>query len=203
MGYNGNLYVSNSTTLTVNGSLYVESNGSLYLNWYANLYLYGTATIWGYLYVEYYSYLYVYSQLTVESGAGLYNSYSAYTQVESGGVLTLIGWMDVYDGATLSVVNGGRIRIERDGGMSISYWAGMTVEGVVQVFGSFTLYYDGHLNVYGDGRIQAYRSIYISGQMFGGGRIEVLRRETQINDCYGNRLIVFDRTYGYTSTLIA
>lgn len=203
VGYNGSLYVSNSTNLTVNGSLYVDSNGYLYLNWYANVYLYGTGTVWGYMYVEYYSYLYVYSQLTVESGAGLYSNYSAYTQVESGGVLTLIGWIDVYDGATLYVVNGGRMRIERDGGMSISYWASMTVEGVVEVFGSFTLYYDAYLNVYGDGRIQAYRSLYISGQMFGGGRIEMLRREAQILDYNGNRLIVFDRAYGYAPTLIA
>ena len=203
VGVNGSLYVSNSTNLTVNGSLYVDSNGYLYLNWYANLYLNGTGTIWGYVSVEYYSYLYVHSQLTVELGAGLYSNYSACTQVESGGVLTLIGWMDVYDGATLYVASGGRMRIEREGGLGVSYYANVTVEGVMDAFGYFSLNNDAYLNVYGDGRIQAYRSLYISGQMFGGGRIEMLRREAQILDYNGNRLIVFDRAYGYAPTLIA
>lgn len=203
VGYNGNVYVSNSTSLSIYGSLHVDYNGYLYLNWYASLYVYGTGTIWGYVYVDYYSYLYVYGLLTVESGGGLNVTYSGYVQVESGGLLTLIGWLDVYDSASVYVTYGARVLIERDGGLGISYYASLTVEGVMAVFGYFSLNYDAYLNVYSEGRMRVYSSVYISGQMYGGGRIDLMRREARIYDYNGNSLIFCDHAYGFGQTLVA
>jgi hypothetical protein len=203
VGGSGSLYISYYCNAYVYGSLFVDWSGYVYLYYNAYLYLEGgsSTTIQGYVSSDYYSSLYVYGNATINSGGGLTLYYGSYLQVESGGLLTLAGWIDAYDGSSAYVVSGGQMLIERDGGMGVSYYASLTVDGVVDAFGSFSIGYDAYLSVYG--RVRVYRSLYISGEMYGGGRIDMMRRESRIYDYNGNSLIFFDQAHGFGQTLIA
>ena len=70
-------------------------------------------------------------------------------------------------------------------------------------FGYLYIHYDAMLFVNYGGEMRVYRDIYISGQMYGGGKILMLRREGQIRDGDGNSLFKLDQAYGHGQQLIA
>ena len=63
--------------------------------------------------------------------------------------------------------------------------------------------HDGLFYLYADGLVRAYKDIHVSGRTFGGGRIEMLRREGRILDYDGNSMFALDRAYGFGQARIA
>jgi len=59
------------------------------------------------------------------------------------------------------------------------------------------------LSVNYGGEMRVYRNIDISGQMYGGGKILMLRREGQIRDGDGNDLFKLNQAYGFGQQRIA
>ena len=73
--------------------------------------------------------------------------------------------------------------------------------GLVEDFGYLYIHYDAFLYV--GGEVRVYRDIYISGQMYGGGKIVMFRRDGQIRDGDGNSLFKLDQAYGHGLQRIA
>jgi hypothetical protein len=198
----GTIYLLASTSLSINGSLTIESGGYVGVD-SSSLYLSGSVTIRGYLGVDYYSAAYVLDLLSVEPGGSLNAGNGGRVQVESGGRLAISGQVEVYDNAALYLSAGTQMLLQRDGVVNVYLYGELTIEGLAEIFGSFSLDTYTFLNVTGGGRMRVYRTIQLSGQMQGGGRIEILRREAAIHDSQGNSLIFFDRAYGFGQALIA
>jgi len=82
--------------------------------------------------------------------------------------------------------------------LKTSVRSSFTWYGLIDVFGYLGVHQDGHLRVYSYGLINVYKDIRISGQLTGGGKIVMLRREGRIldfNDNAGPRLWVRPGAY--------
>lgn len=203
VAFGGTLYLLAATSLSINGSLTIDSGGYVGVDSGSSLYLSGSVTIRGYLGVDYYSAAYVHDLLSVEPGGSLNAGNGGRVQVESGGRLAIRGQVEVYDNAALYLSAGTEMVLQREGMLNVYLYGELTIEGLAEIFGSFSLDTYTFLNVTGGGRMRVYRTIQLSGQMQGGGRIEILRREAAIHDSQGNSLIFFDRAYGFGQALIA
>lgn len=71
------------------------------------------------------------------------------------------------------------------------------------MFGYLGVHQDGQLRVYSYGLINVYKDIRVSGQLTGGGKIVMLRREGRILDYNDNTVFVLDRAYGVKPARIA
>jgi len=95
--------------------------------------------------------------------------------------------------------------LSRSSGFDAYYWGYLSVDsgGLVDVFGYMGIHYDALLFVNYGGEMRVYKNIDISGQMYGGGKIVMLRREGQIRDGDGNSLFKLDQAYGHGQQRIA
>jgi len=75
--------------------------------------------------------------------------------------------------------------------------------GRCEVFGYLGVHQDSQLRVYSGGLINVYKDIRVSGQLTGGGKIVMLRREGRILDYNDNTVFVLDRAYGVKPARIA
>jgi hypothetical protein len=185
--------------------------------------LWGTTEgeIWSSGYLEVYGDFYLDgAMMTVE---GLFSVYSGTAYFQYGASLTITnGYWEVYGGAYIegsSVELQSGLYIDYGGYVELYDYAALTVTqyGYIDVYGSLYLYYypvielfgflgldeSGYLYVDYESRINAYRHLYLSGRMFGGGRIAMLRREGRIFDYYGNSLIELNHAYGFGVTQVA
>jgi hypothetical protein len=178
----------------------IWSSGQLEVQ--TNFYLDGaTMTVDG-LFSIYGGYANIQYGATLNVVSGYWELYSAWAyieysniSVESGVYIDYGSGVDMYDYATLTIQQYGYVDVY--GNLYLYYYP------VVEVFGLFGLEENGYLYVDYQSRINVYRHIYLSGRMYGGGRIVMLRREGRIFDYYGNSLIVLDRAYGFGVAHIA
>jgi len=140
----------------------------------------GIANIGGYVHCYYYSGIYVYGELTVTSYGYIEAVYSSEITCESSGLLTVDGYLLVAEDGSCRVY--GPMTFSRSSGFDAYYYGYLSVESgsVVDDFGYLYIHYDAFLYV--GGEVRVYRDIYVSGQMYGGGKIVMLRREGQIRD---------------------
>lgn len=181
-----------------------------------------TAEVWSSGYLEVYSNFYLDgATMTVD---GCFAVYGGYADIDYGATLTIAsGYWDIYGwayieyGSSISIEGG--LYIDYSGGVDMYDYPTLTIQRygyvdvygylylyyypVVEVFGYFGLEENGYLYLDYESRINVYRHIYLSGRMYGGGRIVMLRREGRVFDYYGNSLIVLDRAYGFTVAQVA
>ena len=140
--------------------------------------------------------------MTVSSYGYIEAVYSSEITCESSGLLTIDGYLLVADDGSCRVQ--GPMVLSRSSGFDAYYWGYLSVEpgGTVDAFGYVSIHYDALLYVNG-GEMRVYKDIYISGQMYGGGKILMLRREGQIRDGDGNSLFKLDQAYGHGQQPIA
>lgn len=168
------------------GTVLVESNGVADIGGYVNCYYYGV--------------IFVYGELTITSSGYIEAVYSSEVTCESSGQLTVDGYLLVADDGSCRVY--GPVTFSRYAGFDAWYYGYLEVNsGVVDDFGYLYIHYDAFLFV--GGEIRVYKDIYISGQMYGGGKIVMFRREGQIKDGDGNSLFKLDQAYGHGQTAIA
>lgn len=168
-------YLESSATTTVEGQLIIESGG------YADIYFDGVLTLevgggwqnYGYCYIEWHGQAIVRDDFSIESG----------------------GYLDLYDYSVLTIEDSGAVFVY--GTLSVSW------NGRCDAFGYLGVHQDGHLRVYSYGLINVYKDIRISGQLTGGGKIVMLRREGRILDFNDNPVFVLDRAYGFGQARIA
>lgn len=160
----------------------------------------GIAYIGGSVHCYYYSAIFVYGELTVESSGYIEAVYSSEITCDSSGVLTVDGYLLVADDGSCRVY--GTVTFSRYAGFDAWYYGYLEVNsGVVDDYGYLYIHYDAFLYV--GGEIRVYKDIYISGQMYGGGKIIMFRREGQIKDGDGNSLFKLDQAYGHGQMAIA
>lgn len=223
--------VQYSAYLNVYGELNIDDTGSLYAAYdgYVDV-LGGTVTVYGY--IELYDYCYmnvdggtvtvesngvasidgyvycysasginVYGELTVTSYGYIEAVYSSEITCESSGLLTVDGYLLVADDGSCRVY--GPATFSRNGGFDAYYYGYLEVDsgGVLDDFGYLYIHYDAYLFV--GGELRVYKDIYISGQVYGGGKIVMFRREGQIRDGDGNSLFRLDQAYGHSQMAIA
>lgn len=210
----GSLYVSGSGQVYLQYSCSLSVYGWLDLDWSSAFYLYDNAnltldsgsnsTVQGYLAVEYNSYAYFRGAVEVPNGGSIWVSNSSSLYLEYGGVLNLHGEVTLDDYAYSNVYDNGRVIIYADGSFYVQNYAGYSVDwnGTVEVFGRFSVAPESYLNVNYAGLMRVYREFYLSGQLSGGGRIDMMPREARIYDYSGNPLIYFDHAYGFGQTLV-
>jgi len=63
--------------------------------------------------------------------------------------------------------------------------------------------HDGLFYLYADGLVRTCKDIHATRRTFGGGRIEMLRRDGRILDYDGNPMFALDRAYGFGQARIA
>jgi len=168
-------YLESSAIATVEGQLIIESGG------FADIYLDGALTLeagggwqnYGYCYIEWDGQAVVRDNFSVETG----------------------GYVEAYDGSSLTIEDIGAVFVY---GTLTAGWYGL-----IDVFGYLGVHQDGHLRVYSYGLINVYKDIRISGQLTGGGKIVMLRREGRILDFNDNPVFVLDRAYGFGQARIA
>ncbi len=227
--YDGHaVIVTDGATLRIQGGLDIGDGAFFVLGQViaegAHLALWGstTAEVWSSGYLEVYSSFYLDgASMTVE---GLFSVYGGYANIQYGASLAITnGYWEVYGGG--AYIEGSSVAIQS--GFYIDYsayvdlydYAAVTITpyGWVDVYGYLNLYYypvievfgffgleeSGYLYVDYESRINIYRHIYLSGRMYGGGRIVMLRREGRVFDYYGNSLIVNDRAYGFGVAQVA
>jgi hypothetical protein len=208
VGYEGYLSTSYDGYISVYG-------GMITVHGYLDLYDYGymdldsgtvtiesdgVAYIGGSVHCYYYSSIYIYGELTVESSGYIETVYASEITCDSSGQLTVDGYLLVADDGSCRVY--GPVTFSRSAGFDAWYYGYLEVNsGVVDDFGYLAIHYDAFLYV--GGEIRVYKDIYISGQMYGGGKIVMFRREGQIKDGDGNNLFKLDHAYGHGKTAIA
>jgi len=198
--YDGHIYVSGGM-LTVYGHMDLYEYGYMDLDsGYLGVESGGEAVIAGYLTCYYYSAIYVYGELTVDSYGYIEVVYSSEITCESSGMLSVDGYLLVADDGSCRVY--GPMTLSRSAGFDAWYYGYLEVNsGVVDDFGYLYIHYDAFLYV--GGEIRVYKDIYISGQMYGGGKIMMLRRDGQIRDESGSTLFRLDQAYGHGQMAIA
>jgi hypothetical protein len=198
--YDGNVYVSGGS-VTVHG--YLDMDDYCYMDLDGGTLTVesgGVANIGGYVQCYYYGSIYIYGELTVTSSGYIEAVYSSEVTCESSGQLTVDGYLLVADDGSCRVY--GPVTFSRYAGFDAWYYGYLEVNsGVVDDYGYLYIHYDAFLYV--GGEIRVYRDIYISGQMYGGGKIVMFRREGQIKDGDGNSLFKLDQTYGHGQMAIA
>lgn len=156
---------------------------------------------------------------------GYFVVYGGYAEIEydclltisSSGMWEVYGWVYIEDDGN-AVIEGG-LYVDYGAGLDLYYYATLTVaqNGWVDVYGYLYLYYYPVIDVFGhfgldeggylyldyQGLINVYRDIYLSGVMYGGGRMLMLRREGRIYDYYGSSMIELNQAYGFGQTRIA
>jgi len=133
----------------------------------------GTVQNYGYCYCEYGGAVVVHDNFSVETG----------------------GYLDVFDYASVTIEDDGAVFVY--GTLSTGWY------GLIDVFGYLAVHQDGYLRVYSYAQVNVYNDIRVSGRMFGGGKILMLRREGRILDFNDNPIFVLDRAYGFGQTQIA
>ena len=199
--YDGYVYVSGGM-VSVYGHLdlydyaYMDLDGG-----YLGIESDGEAHIAGYVYCYYYSAIYVYGELTVDSYGYIEAVYASEITCESSALLAVDGYMLVADDGSCRVY--GPMEFARSGGFDAWYYGYLEVNygGLIEDFGYLYIHYDAFLFV--GGEVRVYRDIYISGQMYGGGKIVMFRRDGQIRDGDGNSLFKLDQAYGHGLQRIA
>jgi len=219
-----------SAFLSIYGDLTVESNGDVFAIYGGEININGgTVSVHGYLGVDqsgYMSisggtfivesdgqaflggnvlcdsaYLDVYGEMTVSSYGYVEAVYSSEVACESSGLLTVNGSLLVADDGSCRVW--GPVTLSRSAAFDAWYYGYLEINagGVVDDYGYLYIHYDAMLYVGGEMRV--YKDIYISGEMYGGGRILMLRREGQIKDESGSSLFMLDQAYGHGQFAIA
>ena len=227
--YSGHaVIVTESATLRIQGGMDIGDGMFIVLGYVIaegnHLALWGTTTaeIWPSGQLEVASTFYLDgATMTVD---GLFSIYGGYANIQYGATLNIVsGYWELYSGwayieySTISVESG--FYIDYGSGVDMYDYATLTIQqyGYIDVYGNLYLYYypvievfgyfgleeNGYLYVDYESRINVYRHIYLSGRMYGGGRIVMFRREGRVFDYYGNSLIVLDRAYGFGVTQVA
>ncbi len=223
VAYYAYLNVYGEMTVGTSGSIYAVydgyvnvSGGTITVHGYLELYDYaymdldggtvtvessGEAYIGGYVHCGYGGSVHVYGELTVTTYGYIEAVYSSEITCESSGVLSVDGYLLVADDGSCRVY--GLVTFSRYGGFDAYYYGYLEVNSgsVVDDFGYLYIHYDAYLYV--GGEIRVYKDIYISGQMYGGGKIVMFRREGQIRDGDGNSLFKLDQAYGHDQRAIA
>jgi len=198
--YDGYIYVSGGS-VTVHGYLDMDDYGYMDLDGgMLTIESGGVANIGGYVACYYYGSIYIYGELTVTSSGYIEAVYSSEISCESSGLLTVDGYLLVADDGSCRVY--GPVTFSRSAGFDAWYYGYLEVNsGVVDDFGYLAIHYDAFLYV--GGEIRVYKDIYVSGQMYGGGKILMLRRDGQIRDGDGNDLFKLNQAYGFGQQRIA
>jgi len=227
--YNGHaVIVTESATLRIQGGMDIGDGMFIVLGHViaegSHLALWGTTTaeIWSSGQLEVTSSFYLDgATMTVD---GLFSIYGGYANIQYGASLTMTsGYWEVYSGG--AYIEGSSVEVQSgfyidyssyvdlydNARLTVTQYGYMDVYGslylyyypVIEVFGYFGLEENGYLYVDYESRINVYRHIYLSGRMYGGGRIVMFRREGRIFDYYGNPLIVLDQAYGFGVTQVA
>ena len=171
----GGFYLESNATATVEGQLIVESGGyaDIYYDGVLTLEVGGTWQNYGYCYIEWNAQANIRDDFSVEVG----------------------GYLSIYDNSVLN--------IEADGAVLVLGTISVSWNGRCEVFGYLGVHQDGFLRIYSYGLMNVYKDISISGQLTGGGKIVMLRREGRILDYNDNTVFVLDRAYGVKPTRIA
>ena len=183
------MLIQSGGALEVTSSFYLESSA--------------TATVEGLFIIDYSGYADIYydADITVESGAA-WEVYG-YCYLEDGSEAFLHGDLYVDNGGSLDVAYYAVLTVEQSGSVYVFGYLYIYYYCRIEVFGYFGLDEEGHLYLDYQGLINVYRDIYLSGRMYGGGRMVMLRREGHVYDYYGNSLIELNRAYGFGQTRIA
>lgn len=203
--FDGYLYVEDYSTLRIYGNAQFYYGSNVEVRYYAELHVEygGSLTVGNYLNVTDSAYFYVDGDATIDGSLYVYGYAQVY--VEYGGTLTINSYASVeYDGQF--IVYEGRVTVSRWAGLEVYYygWVYFDYQSRTDIFGYFRLDYDGFLYLGSDAIVRVCRTIDVSGRMeSSGGKIVMLRRDSRVNDAYGNSLFVFDQAYGYAPHLIA
>lgn len=228
--YNGHaVIVAENASLRVQGGMDVGDSvfivvGSVYAEGYY-LALWGstTAEVWSSGSPEVQSDFYLDgATMTVDGYFSIYGGnaeieYDCLLTISSSGMWEVYGWAYIEDDGN-AVIEGG-LYVDYGAGLDLYYYPTLTIaqNGWVDVYGYLYLYYYPVIDVFGhfaldeggylyldyQGLINVYRDIYLSGVMYGGGRMVMLRREGRIYDYYGSSMIELNQAYGFGQTRIA
>ena len=185
-----------TTTAEIWASGQLEVSTNFYLDG-ATMTVDGLFSVYGgYAYISFGAALTIASGYWELYGGWAYVEYGPHVTVDFGGMYIDYGsGVDLYDSATLTIQQNGYVDVY--GNLYLYYYP------VIEVFGYFGLEENGYLYVDYESRINVYRHVYLSGRMYGGGRIVMLRREGRVLDYYGNPLIVHDQAYGFGVAQVA
>lgn len=203
--FDGYLYVEDSSTFRIYGDAEFDYSSSAEVRYSGELHVEsgGSLSISSYLNVTDSGYFYIHGDVTLDGSLYIYGYAQVY--VEYGGTLTINGYASVeYDGQF--TVYDGRVIVSRWASLEAYYygWVYFDYQSRIDIFGFFRLDYDSFLYLGSDAIVRVCRTIDVSGRMeSSGGKIVMLRRDSRINDAYGNSLFVFDQAYGFEPHLIA